>query len=276
MTRNLRYLFAAAAVIGLGLAAAGSATADVPMPLDRVSLSLGAFYPTVDARVQADGGPIAGTEVNFQKDLNLDKHQTLPNFRLDFLVFDSQGFSIGGYRYSRSAGASLARDIRFDGNEYDASAFVQAQLRLTTLTGSWHWWLAPTAHDVVGVGLGAAYYDLRGSIDGSLTVNGSSASARGEAEGSAAAPLVTLGWRHAFSDRLRAYADFSGVRKNSGNLTGHLVNGTLGVEYFPWQNAGIALEYDANELDLKADKDSWEGRARIHFYGPAAFVRLRY
>jgi hypothetical protein len=269
--RKLKSLVASCALLF-----AGAACADVPLPLDRVSLSLGAFYPTVDARVQASSSDIAGTNVNFQRDLGLGKQQTLPNFRLDFLVFDSQGFSISGYQYSRHASTTLARDIQFDGNDYDTSAFVEARLRLQTINGSWHWWFAPTATDVLGIGLGAAYYDLKGTLDGSITVNGGTASARGEAEGSAVAPLLTLGWRHAFSDRLRAYADFSGVRKPSGALTGHLLNGNVGVEYYPWQNAGFALEYNANNLDLKADKESWVGRARIHFYGPAAFVRLRF
>ena len=269
--RNLKSLF-----VVVACAFAGAACAEVPLPLDRFSLSLGGFYPTVDASVQASNPDIAGTDVNFQRDLGLDKHQTLPAMRLDFLVFDNQGFSIGGYEYSRHAAASLARNIEFDGNQYDTNAFVEARLRLRTFNGSWHWWFSPGANDVLGIGLGAAYYDLRGTIDGSITVNGGSASARGDAEGSAVAPLLTLGWRHAFSDRARVYADVSGVRKPSGTLTGHLLNGTLGFEYYPWQNAGFALEYNANDLDLKADKQSWEGRARIHFYGPSAFVRLRF
>src|SRR5262249_47256275 len=108
------------------------------------------------------------------------------------------------------------------------------------------------------------------------SINGGTVNGRGSAEGSAVAPLATLGWRHAFGGHWRGYAEFSGVRKPAGTLTGHLVNGTLGLEFLPWKNAGIALEYSANNLDLKADKESWEGRARIHFYGPAVFVRLRY
>src|SRR5581483_3988890 len=130
-------------ILASALAGCGAARADVPLALDRVSLSLGGFYPTVDARVSANGPAIAGTDVNFQRDLGLDKHQTLPSVRLDFLVFDNQGFSIGGYQYSREASASLARKIDFDNNEYDASAFVEARLRLETYTASWHWWLSP-------------------------------------------------------------------------------------------------------------------------------------
>jgi hypothetical protein len=255
---------------------AQAASADVPEALDRASLSVGGFYPTIDTSVSANGPVVRGTDVNFEHDLGLDNHRTLTNVRLELLVLDSQGFSIGGYQYSKHAGVALARDIEFDGNEYHTSAFVDAGLRLQVYNAAWHWWFTPTVQDVVGIGLGAAYYDLKGTIDGGITVNDHSATAHGEAEGNAVAPLLMLGWRHAFSEDLRGYAYFSGVRKPSGTLTGHLLNGTLGMEYYLWRNLGFALEYSANNLDLKADKASWEGRASVHFYGPSAFVRLRF
>jgi len=257
-------------------ALASAAYAEVPEPLDRFSLSLGGFYPIVDAKVSANGPKVAGTDVDFERDLGLDKHRTLPNVRLELLVLDSQGFSISGYQYSKSARATLARDIMFDGNDYNINAFVEAGLRLYTYNAAWHWWFAPVPSDVLGIGLGAAYYDLKGTIDAGLSVNQHSASAHGEAEGSAVAPLLTLGWRHAFSEDFRAYFDFAGVRKNSGALTGHLLNATLGAEYYLFHNFGLSLEYSSNALDLKAERDSWTGRASIHFHGPAAFVRMRF
>jgi hypothetical protein len=257
-------------------ALASAACAEVPEPLDRFSLSLGGFYPIVDAKVSANGPEVAGTDVDFERDLGLDKHRTLPNVRLEILVLDSQGFSIGGYQYSKSARATLTRDIMFDGNDYNINAFVEAGLRLYTYNAAWHWWFAPVPSDVIGIGLGAAYYDLKGTIDGGLSVNEHSASAHGEAEGSAVAPLLMLAWKHAFSTDLRGYLDFAGVRKSSGSVTGHLLNATVGMEYYPFHNVGLALEYSSNALDLKAERESWTGRASIHFHGPAAFVRMRF
>jgi len=252
------------------------ARAEIPMALDRATLSLGGFFPTVDSTIAANGPGITGTDVSFQRDLGLDDHRTLTSGRIDLLVFDSQGFSIGGYQYSKKAGTTLARDIEFGGSDYHASAFVEARMRLQTIDAAWHWWFEAGEQDVLGVGLGAAYYNLRGSIDGGISVNDHSLSGHGEADGNAIAPLLTFGWRHAFTEGLRTYAYFSGVRKPSGPVTGHLLNGTVGAEYYPWQNLGFSLEYSANHLDLKADKESWEGRASIHFHGPAAYVRARF
>jgi hypothetical protein len=252
------------------------AHADIPGPLDRLSFSFGDYYPTVETKVSASGPGITGSDVNFQRDLGLAEHRSLPAFRLDMLLFDSQGISLGGYVYSKQAHARLDRDLVFDDDVFHVDAFVDAKLTLRTYHAEWRWWLAPSDYDVIGVGLGAVYYDLLGSINGGLSVNGGSVHGQGKAEGDAVAPLATLAWRHSFSEEWRGYADFSGVRKPYGTLQGHLINGTLGIEYMPWKNLGFALEYSANDLDLKAEKDSWQGRARIHFYGPAAFLRVRY
>jgi len=257
-----------------GLTAA--AHAEIPAPLDRISISFGDFYPTVEAKVSANGPGIMGSEVDFRRDLGVAEHRSLPAFRLDLLLFDSQGLSVGGYVYSKQASARLNRDIVFDDDVLRINAFVDAKMTLRTYHAEWRWWLAPDEDDVVGIGLGAVYYDLLGSIDAGLSINDGSVHGRGQAEADAIAPLLTLGWRHSFNSAWRGYANFSGVRKPFGTLQGHLVNGALGVEYLPWKNAGLALEYSANNLDLKADRESWEGRARIHFYGPAAFLRVRY
>ncbi|HET8941630.1 MAG TPA: hypothetical protein VFN13_06570 [Rudaea sp.] len=258
-----------------------AAHADVPMALDRASLSVGLFYPVVDANVSANGDDANGSDVDFRHDLGLYKHHTLSNLRLNFLIFDNQGFSVGGYRYSRGATSTLDRDIVFGGDTYHADADVDARLSLETLQATWHWWLAAGERDVVGIGLGAAYYDLRGTIDADVDVTNQTntniqSAGRDSAAGNAVAPLITLGWKHAFSERARLYADFSGVRKPRGAFTGHLLNGRIGFEYFPWENLGAALEYDATDLDVKANNTSWDGRAHIRFRGPSAFVRLRW
>jgi len=254
---------------------AASVRAEIPAPLDRLSISFGDFYPTVETRVAANGPGIMGSEVDFQRDLGLSEHRSLPAFRIDALLFDSQGLSLGGYTYSKQASARLNRDLVFDDDVFRVNAFVDAKLTLRVYHAEWRWWFAPGDNDVIGLGLGAAYYDLHGTIDAGLSINDGAVHGRGSAEDNAIAPLLTLGWRHSFNDAWRVYADVSGVRKPFGTLQGHLLNGTLGLEFMPWKNAGLAFEYSANNLDLKADKSDWEGRARLHFYGPAAYLRVR-
>ena len=83
-------------VAGAACAFAQAAVADIPEALDRASLSVGGFYPTVDTRVSANGPAVAGTDLSFERDLGIDNHRGLASVRIDLLVLDSQGFSIGG------------------------------------------------------------------------------------------------------------------------------------------------------------------------------------
>src|SRR5690242_8795237 len=89
---------------------AASVRAEIPAPLDRLSISFGDFYPTVEARVAANGPGVLGSDVDFQRDLGQSEHRSLPAFRVDALLFDNQGISVGGYVYSKHASAKLERD----------------------------------------------------------------------------------------------------------------------------------------------------------------------
>lgn len=258
------------------MALAQYSRADIPLALDRFSAAFGGFYPSVDTRVSLSGPQLAGLPIDFERSESLDNHRTLPNLHVEWLVFDSQGFSIGGYQYSKTEGTRFTRDFEFDGSDYHVDAHAEAGLRIYTYNAAWHWWFAPSAHDVIGAGLGAVYYKIKGMLSAGIAVNDASIAGSTSAETSAVAPLLTLAWRHAFSENLRAYVDCSGVRKSFGTVTGHLVNATVGAEWYPFHNLGFALEYSSNALSLKATKQEWQARASIDFRGPAAFVRMRF
>ena len=88
--------------------------------------------------------------------------------------------------------------------------------------------------------------------------------------------MLTLGWRHAFNDQWRMYADASGVKKNGGSLDGHIWNAALGVEYFPWQNVGIGAEYGLTRIKLNQSKRNYDASLDMRLDGPSLFLRLRF
>ena len=93
---------------------------------------------------------------------------------------------------------------------------------------------------------------------------------------SAWAPLVELGWRHAFSDSARLYADIAGVYKNGGSISGHIYNATLGFEFFPFRHVGFGVEYGAQRIRIDADKRDFDGKLNINLSGPSVFLKARY
>lgn len=265
------------AAAGAALAGASFAAAAQQSPaLDRVSVWLGGYYSHNDTSLSVEGsGPYAGMngELDFEDGFGSRMHGADPRVRFDFLLGDSQGFSFDYYRIHRSRSASYERTI--PALDADVGAHVKGTMDYDFGAASYKWWFGH-ANDVFGVGLGAAYAKLEFRAEGAGHAGDASASFSDSYRESAWAPMLMLGWRHAFNDRWRMYANVAGVKKNGGKLKGHIWNAALGVEWFPWQHLGFALEYSASRLHLH--KDYQEGTAKLDLDsdGPALYLRARF
>src|SRR5471032_548537 len=202
-----RQPIARAAALALLCLAATSAWADPSPALDRFSLSAGGFY--ADPRVQLDANTSGGRLSTPSEDLS---HATLPRVKAEMLLGDSQGLSLDYYRYDKSYNPTLNANLDANGLPLSGTATLNGNLKLDLAQLAYKWWLGH-GNDVFGIGAGAAYYraELSGTINGSL--NGVTGSASASTSDSTYAPLLELGWRHAFSSDVRLYADASGVKK---------------------------------------------------------------
>lgn len=270
-----RVVSASAATVVLA-AASFAASAQQSPALDRVGIWLGGYDSHNDTNLSADGtGPYAGVQGNlgFEDDLGFKNHSIDPRVRFDFLLGDSQGFSFDYYRIHRDRGASYAQPIPALGTDIDAH--VDATLDYDFGAASYKWWFGH-ANDVFGIGLGAAYYKVRFAARGGAEAGDQAMSFSDSYDASAWAPMLTLGWRHAFNEQWRMYANVAGVKKNGGNLSGHIWNAALGVEWFPWQHLGFALEYSASRLHLHKDYDEGVAKLDLDSDGPALYLRARF
>lgn len=274
--RIVRRVGGAAAFLCLALASS-SAFAQKSPALDRFNLSLGAYYANSDTVI---GASTANDEyrgrLDLESDLGFRDRKTVPRARLDFLLGDSQGFSFDYFSVNRSRSTTLSRGISYDGNNYDASATVHGTLDFDFGSAAYRWWFGQ-GNDVFGVGLGGAWYRVDAGLRGEASVNGKSVGEVGASTSAHAwAPELQLGWRHAFNQQWRMYADASGVKKNGGRLYGHIYKIDLGVEYYPWANVGFGAEYGYTRISLHQDHSNYSDDLHMKLNGPSLFVRFRY
>ena len=169
--RRPRHALRLAALLPLALGS-GLAGAQQSPALDRVSLWLGGYDAHVDTTLGAsDPGGRYGGNFSLENDLGFNDRKRVPRARLDFLVGDSQGFSLDYYSVNRSRSQSLARSISYAGNDYEAAATVRGKLNFDFGSASWRWWFGH-GNDVFGLGLGGAYYRVHAAISGEASVNG--------------------------------------------------------------------------------------------------------
>jgi len=249
--------------------AATSAWADPSPALDRFSLSAGGFY--ADPRVQIDANTSNGRVSTPSDDLS---HATLPRVKAEMLLGDTQGLSLDYYRYDKSYNPTVSGSGDANGLPLSGTATLNGNLKLDLAQLAYKWWLGH-GNDVFGIGAGAAYYraELSGTVNGSL--NGVTGSASASTSDSTYAPLLELGWRHAFSSDVRLYADASGVKKSGGRVNGHIYGGDLGVEWFLAKNVGLTADYAVSKITINRDGDNSDN-LDVRLSGPSVFLKLRF
>lgn len=267
-TRSLRLI--KQSVFAALCAASAGALADPSPALDRFSVSAGAYYVDPTFRVGVNT-PVGRADTG---DLDRD-HTTLGRVRAEVLFFDHQGLSFDYYRYDNDFNASIARAGTVGGVPVTAEGSASARLKIDLAQLAYKWWIG-SGNSVFGIGLGAGYYRGKVNYQASGAVGGVPGSASGSSSGDAVAPLLELGWRTALTQNVRLYAEASGIKKNGGNLNGHIYNGAVGVEWFPFKNVGVAADYGISKILLHRDISSSDADLNIKLVGPSAYIKVRF
>jgi hypothetical protein len=269
-TRSTRALQLVAAALPF---CAASAWADPSPALDRVSIWLGGYQADIKgyASLRSEDGTFDTGEQRV-----LEGNETLQRARLDWLLMDSQGFSLDYFRIHSTKQGSVSQPFTFNGVNYGLSARLASETTADVGNVSYRWWFGDSSNrSVFGLGVGGAYYHLKLGLEGDVSGAGLTFSGLQTYSTSAWAPLLTLGYRFQLNDAVRLYADFSGSRKNGDNSVS-IVNAAAGVEWFPWKNVGVGVEYGTNRVRYKKIEDGAEGRIHLNMDGPAAYLRLRF
>jgi len=256
----------------VALALASSSAWAESLALDPVSIWLGGYYANTELELEAKTHDVDVPTGRVDLDTG---HDTVGRARLDFVLFDTQGLTFDYYALSRSSSETLSEPFSYQGIPFQLNSTLKGKLDFSAGSASYHWWFGNDT-DVLGVGLGATYYRAELDVAGTIDLNGQSAAGHASWDEDAVAPLLTLAYRHAFSDAVRVYFDASGVRKNGGNLTGHLYDVRAGVEWFPWHNVGLGAEYGATRIRLDRESDGYDANLDIKLDGPSLFARFRF
>jgi len=256
-----------AVVLGL---ATSAAHAEPSPALDRLSLSVGGYY--VDPTFNIKGNTRYGSAET--GDLERSR-TTLPRIRAELLIGDSHGLAFDYFRYRNDYTYTTQRSFNVGGTPAILSGAATANLEVDFASLAYKWWIG-SGNDVFGLGLGAGYYRAHYDVNASGVFNGSSGSLSESRTEKTFAPLLSLGWKHAFNKDLRLYAEASGVKKAWGTVTGHIYGAALGVEWYPLKNIGVGADYGITRIHINRDGGSTQANFDVKLTGPSAFVKVRF
>lgn len=264
--------FSVIAVVAVSATSVDVSAQSAPQALDAVSFWIGGYRSgsRIDLSARDSTGTLDTGTIGAR-----DFTSTLPRLRAEFLLGERQGLAFDYYGFERKRDFALSDTFTYEGQTFAADAQARTRLGINVGNAAYRWWFGEES-TVWGVGLGAAYYRVDVDVRGEASVAGNVVDGRARYRDDAIAPLAQLGWRHAFSDSFRAYADLSGIVKRGGSLEGHVVNASVGLEWLPWRNVGLGVEYSAMRIKLDADRDRYTANADIRLRGPSTYLRFRF
>ncbi len=240
-------------------------------------INVQAYYPKVDTdvRVTAETAQQIGTDIDLERDLNLDDRDFLPAVSIGSR-FGRVVVGFDFFKLKRSGAVTLDREIQFDDVTYPIDARVGSGFdsEVYRLTVGYSFIRRPDME--VGAAIGVHATDFTVSIEGEIAGNEFEAETPLRRR-SVLAPLPTVGlygsWRIGGALEANARIDYLSLKID--DYDGKLINAQAGV-YAITDNIALGIAYRYVEYRLGVDKDNWNGRMRYELSGPAVIAQASF
>ncbi len=239
----------------------------LPWFVERFKLSAGAFYVVNNTNIQVTLKDNSGTNVDFEKDLGLDRKigTFLANFQ--WQVSRRSRVLLNYFNVNRSSDHTLDRDIVFGDNTYHANSNVHSFFNTTIFQFSYGY--AILSKPTYEAGLSIGTHIIKGNSG--ISTNNENAGVNSQSSFGFTAPLPDIGvwggW--AVSNRFAVNADFSYFGLTMNNKNGRLLAFNMGITYKLIEQLNLTLGYTG--LDFKVDvfRPDLTGNFKWGYNGPS-------
>jgi hypothetical protein len=230
-------------------------------PLDTFSVRLGGYIQNFDTQVRADGQTAAGTEIDLDRDLGIDEDTTIGYAGVSWRPWEQHEFGLTYYTTDGDATRALQRDIVFEDTVYEASAIVRSNVQVDTYEAYYTWWAASHETWALGPRVGLIWYRVDMELSMEVDANGNQVGGAISNDASADLPTLTIGgaWRWTPAEDWRVYAEAGYFAAKIGDVDADVTAGKIGVEWFPWENWGVSLDYVSSTVRLDVDTSGYNG-----------------
>jgi len=249
-------------------------------PIDQdFQASLGAFFLSTGSEVRLDGETLGtGTKIDWENEFHVDDRD---QFRVDaFWRFaDKHKVRLMYFENNRSNSSVLSRDINFGDTTFPLDLEVDTFFDTRVVELAYEYAFLRRENLELSGSIGIHNIKVEAGIQGKLSTSGGEgtvdlvdAKEVAEADG----PLPVLGLRilwdmghNFYFDGLAQYF-FASIDQYDGSVEDY----KFGVTWFPVRNAGIGIAYNRFVTRLDVEKDSFDGRLKLQYDGPLAFITV--
>jgi hypothetical protein len=266
-------------LVVLVLGVAGPVLAQSDNYLDRSSVGAGVFVATVNTSVSLNGEN-AGTSVDFENDLGLkgDTHQVWVDGK--WRLTPRQSLVLGYTLLSRSNTRNIERELVIDDTTYDVGVTFDSGWDTQYVAVAYRFSLVRNDSFEGGVSGGISYFGQKLSLHAVGTITGPEGESLAEKDVSknlkVPAPLVGLYALGRLSDTLYLGGSLLYIQATYDQYTGHVWDGRLSLDWFPWEHFGLGVGYLFSEEAVGVSKASFNGDLSYRFDGAQAYVRYAF
>jgi hypothetical protein len=241
-----------------------------PMLNDDLVLSFGVYYPrsATDATLRGSGGG-AGASINFEDTLDLEDRSIVPNAGVFWRATDNWRVDFQYFEIMRDATRTLAVDVQWGDQLYSVGTTANSTFNFSDFRLSAAYSFFKRRDKELGVGLGLHV----ASIDAKIQASGIGTEA---ADVSAPLPVINFYGMFALTDKWAVNMRADWLSLSYDDYSGDLRNIELNALYQPYRNVGFGLGIRNMVIDVEIDSSDWNGKTRMAFQGPTAFITMSF
>jgi hypothetical protein len=245
---------------------------------DRFTLNLGSFITTFNTNASASGEEASGG-VDLEEDLGLKPDIGEVRLTGQYRFARKHALTFGYWRSSRSSEGTLERDVEWNVAVFPVGVTIGAESKFDNLKLGYAYSFVNngTVDFNASIGITALKFDI--ALEGEAWVTTPEGEerfeqARREEDLIAPVPVVGLAVEWAMRPRLFLRGGVEFFKANYQEYTGELIDGVVGVDWFPWQHVGFGAAYNYVDVTVTREGDVIQ-ELKFDYKYDGAFVYLR-
>lgn len=230
-----------------------------------------AFYAdsNSDIRVDSQTVGVAGTLIDFEDDLGIDRRKALPMFGAQWRFAERHQVGLAYFALRRSGELIIDEEIRWGDALYPIGADISSFFDTEVTRLAYRYDLVPGRQADLWIGGGIHITDMSAGLT-ETTLGGVAIGS------SAPLPMLTgaLNYRVAPNWTLAVMGEWFGIEL--GDIEGALWHGDLALHWQAWERFGLAIGFNYFELDFGLGDADFRGLFDYRYMGPFLGVDISF
>lgn len=239
-----------------------------PWFVERFRITAGGFVPFSNTNIQVGlKGDIAGTEIDFEKDLGFNESQLTFLSNIQWRMSRRSRLNLYYYNIPRNSSHKINKEITFKGQTYTINSLIESYFNTAIYQVSYGYAIISKPKYEVGLLLGT--HLIGGEVG--LSIDGTSGIASGSEKFGFTAPLPDLGiWGgYAFNKHFAVNVDANYLSLSIDEFSGKIFAYNLLFIYRMLERLDVSVGMSGLNCDLGIARDNADATIKWSYNGPS-------